>query len=470
MPQAEQNVLDLMHKHRDDVAGVPFLYLTPTIPRRPVSRPSSRSSTHSASKFRSETPNNSSSSPSSPLIQHVLHIQSIQRRPHTPAMASPLAPSQGSASLSAKSDYSPSTSPILPSTNPTSTPIVTTQAQWTASLPASPISSPRLLSAKASEFRPIPRPLSAAATHPHHHSSSFLLLRNETPPPDLWAHSSSPRATSNLAIAAPLVADHSATRPSTPATVSKSKTGIGGDGDGEGLNTVDGNGGEEDDGSPFDPFNPANAHAIPSFVSDFDNTYDASMSSGLWTQTYSNHYPYAPGGYGISDMSAMPANGGQPQMLPHSLPDPSIDSEESSMLMDGMTPFDVLTTVFGSTLAPSELEEALKVNGYDFDKAMSWLVDAHGIPASSNQQGQGSGQQANNGRMQPMGARVGVVSRDAIGALKSPANARGGYVGGPVPPNARAPRYVNGRPVPSGTRVCRYFVAGECLRADCRFR
>jgi hypothetical protein len=254
---------------------------------------------------------------------------------------------------------------------------VTTQAQWTASLPASPISSPRLLSAKASEFRPIPRPLSAAATHPHTHSSSFLLTRNETPPPDLWAHSSSPRAPSNLAIAAPLGGRSSpATRPSTPASVSnKIKAG---NGENEGLNSVDGTDREEDE-DPFDPFNPANANAIPSFVSDFDNCVRCGMSSGLWAQTYPNHYPYAPGpAYSGPDMSAMSTNGGQPpQLLSHPLTDPTIDSEESSMLTDGMTPFDVLTSVFGSTLAPSELEEALKVNGFDFDTAMSWLVDGY---------------------------------------------------------------------------------------------
>ena len=38
--QLEQHVLDLMHRHRDDVTGVPFLFLTPT--RRPISRPSSK--------------------------------------------------------------------------------------------------------------------------------------------------------------------------------------------------------------------------------------------------------------------------------------------------------------------------------------------------------------------------------------------------------------------------------------------
>ena len=37
----------------------------------------------------------------------------------------------------------------------------------------------------------------------------------------------------------------------------------------------------------------------------------------------------------------------------------SYDPETQEVLTDGMTPFDVLSSVFGATLAPSELEEAL---------------------------------------------------------------------------------------------------------------
>ncbi|CAK5267538.1 unnamed protein product [Mycena citricolor] len=81
-----------------------------------------------------------------------------------------------------------------------------------------------------------------------------------------------------------------------------------------------------------------------------------------------------------------------------------------------------------------------------FERAMAWLVDRAMPPAQSGSQ--------IRGQIQQMGGRVTVVPRDAgrgRGDLRSP------------------PRYVNGRPVPNGNRVCRYFVAGECLRADCRF-
>ena len=135
--------------------------------------------------------------------------------------------------------------------------------------------------------------------------------------------------------------------------------------------------------------------------------------------------------------------------------DPSEDV--SGMLTDGMTPFDVLSSIFGSTLAPSELEDALAANGFDFDRAMAWLIDK-ALPAPS----------APQVRMQNVGGRVTVVSRDPVGG--SP-HGKGFPSGNISPPG---PRYGNGagrgRGVTGGSRVCRYFMAGECLRADCRFR
>ncbi|KAF4621865.1 hypothetical protein D9613_012194 [Agrocybe pediades] len=83
--------------------------------------------------------------------------------------------------------------------NFTSGQLVQETDHFTASLPASPLSSPRLLNAKANEFQPIPRPFSAAATYPHFPSSytspsnssytasSLFSLRANTPSPDMWA-------------------------------------------------------------------------------------------------------------------------------------------------------------------------------------------------------------------------------------------------------------------------------------------
>lgn len=401
-----------MHKHRDDVAGVPFLFLTPT--RRPISRPSSRASSHSA-RLHPARPDTPSSAPASPLAWP-------HRRPHTPA-TSPLANGEGRSYMSAKSDYSPSSSPILAHAQATQA-----QAQWTASLPASPLLTSRSLNAKASEFRPIPRPLSSASSQPG------SLLRADTPSPDMWAHSS-PRATSNLAIAAPLIADQLAPAPRALTPSSSLRSFVRPD--------------EEEEDDLYDPFTntgqlPPPFHSIT--VSDFDSQWSVSppKESELTHMGAQPHYDY-----------------GYHQFNTNGNNDPIDEAEANAALTDGMTPFDVLSSVFGSTLAPSELEDALAANGYDFERAMAWLVDRTlpQQPASPTQV-----------RMQPMGSRVTLVSRDGPGNLRG--NGRGGYHGNNNGGAGRGapPRYVNGRPPQGGNRVCRYFVAGECLRADCRFR
>ncbi|KAL0953458.1 hypothetical protein HGRIS_004691 [Hohenbuehelia grisea] len=409
----EQNVLDLMHKHRDDAAGVPFLFLTPT--RRPISRPSSRASTNSTRLYpaRPETP---TSAPSSPLAM-------VFRRPHTPAM-SPLAGgvAQPSSYMSARSvgEYSPHSSPILAHAQATQA-----HAQFTASLPASPLSSPRLLNAKASEFKPIPRPLSAASSNPGF--SSGIALRADTPSPDLWAHNS-PRATSNLAIAAPLLPEQNL-NPSSSLRSSLLPEDV-------------------DDDDFFDPFSSKNSqptfHSIT--ISDFDTQWSASTnSSSRSPEEYRTSFDQ----YGYQQPYYMEPEVSSSQEAP-------VMEDESALLTDGMTPFDVLSSVFGSTLAPSELEEALAANAFDFDRAMAWLVD-RALPAQP---------QPSQVRVQQMGGRVSLVSRDGQGGAPI-RGGRNGYSNNA--PGRPAPRYVNGRPVPGGNRVCRYFVAGECLRADCRF-
>ncbi|KAJ6591848.1 hypothetical protein DFH09DRAFT_1259352 [Mycena vulgaris] len=378
----EQSVLDLMHKHRDDEAGVPFLFLTPT--RRPISRPSSRAS----ARLRPETP---TSAPSSPLGL-------VFRRPHTP-VTSPLAPGSSSY-MTVKPDYSRS------DYSPQSSPVLAHVPQFTASLPASPLSSPRLLNAKASEFKPIPRPLSAASSNP-------AALRAETPSPDMWSHSP---LRSSLAIAAPLIPERSL----TPSSSLRSSMLLGDDLD-------------DDEDDPFDPFAPKSLprafHSLA--VSDYDAQWSNSSNSNSSRSPPDN----------------LPSHFSYPDSDSASPPDTAeMEAAAAAMLTEGMTPFDVLSSVFGSTLAPSELEDALAANGYDFERAMAWLVD-RAVPVQ---------QQSPQLRIQQMGGRVTVVARE-------PARGRG------APDPRSPPRYVNGRPAQGGNRVCRYFVAGECLRADCRF-
>ncbi|EKM50388.1 uncharacterized protein PHACADRAFT_152320 [Phanerochaete carnosa HHB-10118-sp] len=403
------HVLDLMHRHRDDLDNIPFVYLTPT--RRPISRPSSRASTHSSRVVaRPDTPN---SAPGSPL-------SIVFRRPHTP-LVSPLGAGQQANSYITARSESPALSPVFP------------PAQFASSLPASPLSSPRILNAKAHEFKPIPRPLSAASSNP----GSLAQLRAETPSPDMWAHNPS-RPTSKLAIAAPLTPDSALLpRSGTPSSLRLS------------LRPDE----DEDEEDPFDPFS---QRPLPrSFLSsEVDQNVqpswhhsplsNSSLSASTDDARY-NHY---------NDDPQLQSYGSQ---LLESLQDDSdLDAETNGTMADGMTPLDVLSMVFGSTLAPSELEEALANNGYDFDRAMSWLVDR-----------QIATHHANNAlppppRLHSAGGRVTVVSRDGYGHFRG---GRAGFYNGP---GFRGNRF-NGRPSPGGNRVCRYFLAGECLRADCRF-
>lgn len=404
--ELSQHVLDLMHRHRDDVENIPFLYLTPS--RRPISRPSSRASSHSMrlNANRPDTPVSLSSAPNSPLA-------AIFRRPHTP-LSSPLGNAQASSYVSNHSE-SPSSSPIM------------THALFATSLPASPISSPRILNAKANEFKPIPRPLSAASSNP----ASLASLRADTPSPDLWSHNTQ-RPTSKLAIAAPLTPDSSLLpRSLTPSSSLRSSLRPGDDED------------EEDD--PFDPFSTKLPAFHPIAMSDSDTQWSYSSVS-----TEDMQYP---------TLNGEPST---PPYGPH--PDPSLlldqeqDPDSAAILTDGMTPFDVLSSVFGNTLAPSELEEALANNGYDFDRAMTALVDR-----AMAQQPPRSGPM----RMQPMGNRVMMISRDGNGAPWR--GGRGGFNGMGGHGYRGQMRYQNGRSSQGGNRVCRYFLAGECLRADCRF-
>ncbi|KAG1811416.1 uncharacterized protein BJ212DRAFT_1277627 [Suillus subaureus] len=393
----EQHVLDLMHRHHDDVAGVPFLFLTPT--RRP-SRPSSRASTHSAARFIPNRPDTPTSVPNSPLAIGF-------RRPHTPA-GSPLVTGSANSCMTARS-VSPMNSPTLVHAQAQSHP------QFTSSLPSSPISSPRLLSAKATEFKPIPRPLSAAAASSA--PGTLSGYRTETPSPDLWSHSQL-RATSNLAIAAPLMpGDSLQPRAVTPSSLRSSLR----------------PGEEDEEDDPFDPFAPKTASNSfhPITITDFDQWMDSapiSPDDPLAQSYYQHSYDYDPQFDGSVD-----------------------DAEGTGYLTDGMTPLDVLSSVFGSTLAPSELEDALSQNGYDFDRAMAWLVD-RALPSPP---------QHSQPRMQSMGGRVTLVARDCSAGVVH--GGRGGFQ------PARGSTRGNGRPVPGGNRVCRYYLAGECLRADCRF-
>lgn len=454
------------------------MFLTPI--KRP-SRPTSRNSFHS---YRSSRPGTPVFGPSSPLAQTF-------RRPSTP-LANPGTIGSG-----------------YPSSSPSSSPVpVHAQPVVIGAVSASPSSSPRFLNAKATEFRP----------NMVRSMSSSSIARGHSPSPassDLWAHSYVPsptlsaaslgagRGSSNLAIAAPLLPEQTYTpsptsseplgedglrplgnmgtrtppvliRHSTDPSVSSGRVAH------SSFDDVD------DDDDPFSPFvvkpiSPTAHQALLSVgrIAPSDETQWSDNSS----PPNSNPYDPAPPPHMMGSQQLMggeyyPENGAysgsNPNLQRYVRPGYFTRSDSNSSLPgvqigasnmgdaisdvvfaeQDMTPFEVLSSVFGSSVSPTLLQEALENSGFDFDGAMAWLVDQALPPPPP-------GLLQHN--MPSMQRGVMVVGRDsqyAPGRLGNNPNGRNaGRFGGHQQQKSHA-----------GNRVCRYFLQGECRRADCRFR
>lgn len=106
-----------------------------------------------------------------------------------------------------------------------------------------------------------------------------------------------------------------------------------------------------------------------------------------------------------------------------------------------MTPFEILASVFGAAIEPSSLEEALEKNAYDFDSAMAWLIDQD-LGSNSTKLGE------TDKKIDKNDLKGTTVGRQAYSGSYSAQH--------------------SGKQ--SEGRICRYFLAGDCRRADCRFR
>ncbi len=245
----------------------------------------------------------------------------------------------------------------------------------------------------------------------------------------------------------------------------------------------------DEENDPFNPFQPAsnldkNARAFQpsrSGTGEFDADLSNSTSSlgedgNQWGNYPSLQYSYNENVFGDYDQVYgedpnyydPPMYGPHPQDYhPGDMSGEYEYGNEQVAALDGMTPFDVLSSVFGSTLAPSELEEALAQNGYDFERAMQWLIEKVGAARSVHQQRSPPG--AQQSQQVPYGSYVGggvhIVPRSHASTFRG---GRGGFNGYGV--QGRGGFRGSGRPGQGGNRVCRYFLAGECMRADCRFR
>lgn len=145
-------------------------------------------------------------------------------------------------------------------------------------------------------------------------------------------------------------------------------------------------------------------------------------------------------------------------------------SRETGQQSEGMTPLDVLQSVF-TTLPAGELEDALMQSAYDFEGAMALLIAKHGGVRPSD--GLHGPPRLNSPGLRPPGFNRVPSARGEYFT----AGGRAGFGGGPggMGNGHISPRFVSGTrsPIPAnlpgGLRICRYYLAGECRRADCRF-
>ena len=166
-----------------------------------------------------------------------------------------------------------------------------------------------------------------------------------------------------------------------------------------------------------------------------------------------------------------------------------------------MTPFDVLCTIFaGSDVSPTDLEEALSKNGWDVDRSMEWIINnlhLQGAPTSAEDQVDRlnmlsldfNDQQPTSGSVSPArmrsspapsgsGSRPLVISRDSFqrnyAGANRPASPRwASGEGRPGTPNSKFDKagdaYFGAGGAAPSTRLCKYYLQGNCLRSDCRF-
>ncbi|WVQ80977.1 hypothetical protein IAT38_003084 [Cryptococcus sp. DSM 104549] len=405
----DQVCLDCMHKRRDDVEGIAYApLLTPTRAR--------------ASPALGANPHR----PFTPTRVPSFRARTPIGRPHSPAPAQP------------------PTAPVAPSSSGYSS-------------SGSPAASPHMLggklSAKASTFAPAPRVVSAPISGA---APAFL-------PSDPWrdAPSDPPRSASpfgaigatgmtrtgsNLAIAAPLFNDQSSPfhspvgtpqRVATPQRTPVKAQDVFSSPASSASRTAAHRGiiPDDDDDDEFSPFG--------SNLPKINRPLNAlSADSKTFTPFVPGAGSHADGAYYAGSTSSGAAHS---ESSGSSAIDPTEDVESGA----GMTPLDVLCSVFTS-VPRAELEDALHRSGYDFESAMGMLVAMYTAPRS----GQSTPQRVSSPRA--MGMRGG----------------RDGYFpqAGRTLRGDRSPMGLGTRsPGGHGGKMCRYFLAGECRRSDCRF-
>ncbi|WVF65377.1 hypothetical protein IAT40_000104 [Kwoniella sp. CBS 6097] len=425
----DQVCLDCMHRRKDDAENVPYApHLTPT-----RARGSPNPGVH-VNPLRPFTPTRVPS----------FRNRTPLGRPHSP-------------------------SPALAQMSSTSAPPPPPSSSGYSST-GSPVVSPRLLNAKAATFSPFTRGTTggSAATG----GNGFTAGSTPFLPSDPWkdAPAEPPRAASpfgaigpatmsrtgsNLAIAAPLFSAQSSPFASplgTPQKTSIKMPDVFASPAPSFSRTSSYKGviPDDDDDDEFSPF----GRGLPKLHH---------QDSSLLNTEAKPFSPYGAGAGDYSNFSSGVSHSGSSASYGSrtSGEEPSVE-ELNNEAGAGMTPLDVLCSVFTS-VPRSELEDALHRAGYDFESAMSMLVAQHTLPRS----GASTPQRVASPR--PL---LGVGARGAMpGAHHAP---REGYFqqGGRSFRGDLSPGFSGAgarSPGGHGGKMCRYFLAGECRRSDCRF-
>lgn len=426
----------------DDMNQVPFSPTSMVTPKRPAVRKSSSTLSKSAITFRPLTPLASQALPISPS-----------------AVGSSASPSTSFSSLSASPSrpYLPGSEALRTSFSSSSTHTSPGLLHAAVAIPSppssgaspSPILSPKTLSAKAVEFKPSPR-----SSHASIATTSPFASGSPSSPVD-WSIGSSlgngsrapslGKPISALSLASPMRSD-SSTLPPAPSSLLKHPSP---------YSRIDDNDEEEDDFSPFGSLpahtgSPSLHHLQPE-----DPTWaSSSVSAGSYSSSTS--FPQMT----MGEMDELYAASG-------------VMGEEYSQA--GMTPMDLLCSIF-TGLSTHEVEVALHKHGYDFESTMAHLmVSSSSTTAAAAEDASG---------LPPLPTTTTSSAVPITSPLAKPFVPREGYVvaGGrngaiPIRPPSPSSSFglsgvggVKGAGGGFGGRVCRYYLNGECRRADCRFR
>lgn len=284
--------------------------------------------------------------------------------------------------------------------------------------------SPRILNASAVEFRPSPKPATAQPMADGNAGGSWPASTSSSPAPPLMRSISASLSYITPPVSAALAAPASA--------YSTARI--------------------DDDDDDFSPFgNPTMSSPYPPPAATYSLGPQDSDSSWPSSSTGS-------GSYSSSTSFQIDETGGDPSGASY------LDASA------GMRPIDLLASIFTS-LSQHELEVALHRHGYDLESTMHHLMNVEDGAATRVV---ASGLISSPVAPKPFVPREGYViagGRNGLASI-STANLGGGAAGsgaGGVNGGSMSPTRLGSRS-PFGGRVCRYYLQGECRRADCRFR